>query len=48
MFFFYCNVNKTHFQQKGFACSESEGFGSRKWPKSPGVEFLETAPKFRK
>ena len=31
-----------------YACSESEGFGTRKSKITSGVEFLETAPKFRK
>ena len=50
-FFFYSNANKTHFHQTGFALTlvlkvRVLEVGN---PKSPaGVEFLETAPKFRK
>ena len=48
--FFYSNANKTHFHQKGFAITlvlKVRVLEVGKWPKSPGVEFLETAPKFR-
>ena len=46
VFFFYSNANKTHFYQRGFVLTlvlkvRVLELGN---PKSPGVEFFETAP----